>query len=137
LHCGDHNPTAARQAENPIRKKGWPAAIKTFRPKSEAQDWAWRTENEMVRSVYICIHRAPSERLTLRDTLIRYRAEVNTHQASQYPAAQKALRHHAAKKASDYVSWLPSLWGPGSQTGIRRAVSAAGPPRATRSGRLL
>ena len=34
-----------------VRKKGWPAAIKTFRTKRDAQDWARRTEDEMVRGV--------------------------------------------------------------------------------------
>jgi hypothetical protein len=36
-----------------IRKRGWPAVIKTFRTKRDAQDWARRTEDEMVRGVYI------------------------------------------------------------------------------------
>ena len=46
-----------------IRKLGWPAAIKTFRTRLDATDWARRTEDEMVRGIYI--DRAPAERLTL------------------------------------------------------------------------
>jgi len=36
-----------------IRKRGWPTNIKTFRTKRDAEDWARRTEDEMVRGVYI------------------------------------------------------------------------------------
>ena len=36
-----------------VRKRGWPTTIKTFRTKRDAQDWARRTEDEMVRGVYI------------------------------------------------------------------------------------
>ena len=32
-----------------IRKRGWPTTIKTFRTKRDDQDWARRTEDEMVR----------------------------------------------------------------------------------------
>jgi hypothetical protein len=46
-----------------IRKTGWPATAKTFRTKRDAEDWARRTEDEMVRGVYI--QRAPAERMTV------------------------------------------------------------------------
>ncbi len=46
-----------------IRKQGWPTTAKTFRTKRDADDWARRTEDEMVRGVYI--ERGASERLTL------------------------------------------------------------------------
>lgn len=44
-----------------IRKTGWPTTIKTFRTRRDADDWARRTEDEMVRGIYI--DRGPSERL--------------------------------------------------------------------------
>jgi hypothetical protein len=53
-----------------IRKHGWPTMIKTFRTKRDAEDWARRTEDEMVRGVYI--DRAASERLLLKKALERY-----------------------------------------------------------------
>src|SRR5690606_10529967 len=53
-----------------IRKSGWPTTIKTFRTKRDAEDWARRTEDEMVRGVYI--QRASSERLTVEAALKRY-----------------------------------------------------------------
>jgi hypothetical protein len=58
-----------------IRKQGWPTASKTFRTKRDAQDWARRTEDEMVRGVFI--DRAGSERLTLFKALERYIREVS------------------------------------------------------------
>lgn len=53
-----------------IRKTGWPATAKTFRTKRDAEDWARRTEDEMVRGMYI--HRAPAERMTVEAALKRY-----------------------------------------------------------------
>jgi hypothetical protein len=32
-----------------IRRNGWPTMAKTFRVKRDAEDWARRTEDEMVR----------------------------------------------------------------------------------------
>lgn len=59
-----------------IRKSGWPLASKTFRTKRDATDWARRTEDEMVRGVYI--NRALSDKLLVGDTLERYLAEVSS-----------------------------------------------------------
>lgn len=53
-----------------IRKTGWPTSSKTFRTKRDAEDWARRTEDEMVRSVYS--QRASGERMTLESALTRY-----------------------------------------------------------------
>ena len=58
-----------------IRKAGWPTASKTFRVKRDAEDWARRTEDEMVRGVYI--ERSSAERMTLEKALKRYLAEVS------------------------------------------------------------
>ncbi|MES2353179.1 MAG: site-specific integrase [Pseudomonadota bacterium] len=57
-----------------IRKSGWPTTSKTFRTKRDAEDWARRTEDEMVRGVFIS--RSPSERMTFSTALIRYLNEV-------------------------------------------------------------
>lgn len=58
-----------------IRKVGWPTTSKTFRTQRDAIDWARRTEDEMVRGVFI--QRAPSERLTFNDAIDRYLKEVS------------------------------------------------------------
>lgn len=57
-----------------IRRVGWPTAAKTFRTKRDAEDWARRTEDEMVRGVFI--QRAPSERITVASALERYVKEI-------------------------------------------------------------
>jgi hypothetical protein len=58
-----------------VRKRGWPNTIKTFRTRRDAQDWARRVEDEMVRGAFI--DRTPSERTTLRSALTRYLTEVS------------------------------------------------------------
>jgi len=58
-----------------IRKIGWPTTAKTFRTKRDAEDWGRRTEDEMVRGVYLS--RAPSEKLTVSAALKRYMEEVS------------------------------------------------------------
>ena len=73
-----------------IRKRGWPTAIKTFRTKRDAQDWARRTEDEMVRGVYI--NRAESDRLLFDDALDRYLREVTP---TKKPTTASAERHKA------------------------------------------
>lgn len=72
----------ARVAQTPsgtwkalIRMAGWPTASKTFRLQRDAIDWARRTEDEMVRGVFI--QRAQAERLTLENALDRYLKEVS------------------------------------------------------------
>lgn len=57
-----------------VRLTGWPTVSKTFRLKRDAEDWARRTEDEMVRGVFI--QRAPAERMTLAAALDRYAREV-------------------------------------------------------------
>jgi integrase len=47
---------------------------KTFRIKRDAEDWARRTEDEIVRGAYI--ERATADRMTIKDALARYLAEV-------------------------------------------------------------
>lgn len=79
-----------------IRKTGWPTSSKTFRTKRDAEDWARRTEDEMVRGVYI--QRAPGERMTLQSALTRYLREVTpskreSTRASEHKKAQPLLKH--------------------------------------------
>lgn len=57
-----------------IRRVGWPTASKTFRTRRNADDWSRRTEDEMVRGVFI--QRAPSEKTSIADALDRYNREV-------------------------------------------------------------
>jgi len=64
-----------------IRRKGWPAVIKTFRIRRDAEDWARTTEDEIIRGIYV--PRNDSEKLTISNALDRYRKDVSpTKQAS-------------------------------------------------------
>jgi integrase len=57
-----------------IRKTGWPMETKTFRTKRDADDWSRRTEDEMVRGVFI--QRGAAERTIFAEALERYVKEV-------------------------------------------------------------
>jgi integrase len=59
-----------------IRRVGWPTAAKTFtfRVKRDAEGWARRTEDEMIRGVFI--QRSPSEKMLVSTALDRYAKEV-------------------------------------------------------------
>lgn len=63
-----------------IRKVGFKSTSKTFRTQRDAMDWARRTEDEMVRGVFI--QRAPSERLIFNDAIDRYLKEVSVTKSS-------------------------------------------------------
>ncbi|MCY1271331.1 Tyrosine recombinase XerC [compost metagenome] len=71
-----------------IRKTGWPTTAKTFRTKRDAQDWARRTEDEMVRGVYI--ERGSSERMTLEKALNRYLSEVSPTKAPKTAKSEES-----------------------------------------------
>lgn len=92
-----------------IRKNGWPTTIKTFRTKRDAQDWARRTEDEMVRGVYI--NRADASQLLLRKALDRYLQDVSsTKKPSTYAAEQhKAKALKAALGNYSLAALNPSL----------------------------
>jgi len=63
------NKTPSNSWKALIRKRGWPTTIKTFRTKRDAQDWARRTEDEMMRGVYI--DRTDASQLLLKAALDR------------------------------------------------------------------
>ena len=73
-----------------VRKRGWPTAIKTFRTRRDAADWSRRTEDEMVRGVYI--DRVGAEKLLFGKALDRYLAEVcsTKRQSTASSESQKA-----------------------------------------------
>jgi integrase len=74
-----------------IRKTGWPTTIKTFRLKKDAEDWSRRTEDDMVRGVFI--QRAPSERMTFEAAMKRYLSEVTP---TKRPLTQNGERKRSA-----------------------------------------
>jgi integrase len=79
------------QYQAQVRKKGWPAAYKTFEKKSQAQEWANNVEAEMSRGTYV--NRSEAEATTLSDALDRYEKEVST-----------------TKKSYDSEKWRIASW---------------------------
>lgn len=75
-----------------IRKMGWPTTAKTFRTKRDAEDWARRTEDEMVRGVYLS--RAPSEKLTVAGALKRYMEEVSVTKKATTQRSERFTTQH-------------------------------------------
>lgn len=78
-----------------IRKSGWPSTSKIFRIKRDAEDWARRIEDEMVRGVYI--QRSSSERLTLSDQEV---SAISGHKSMQM------LRRYTHLRGEDLVAKL-------------------------------
>ncbi len=75
-----------------IRKIGWPTTAKTFRTKRDAEDWTRRTEDEMVRGVYLS--RAPSEKLTVSAALKPYMEEVSGTKKATTQRSEKFTRSY-------------------------------------------
>jgi len=98
-----------------VRKNGWPTNIKTFRTKRDAEDWARRTEDEMVRGVHIV--RATAERLTLAEALKRYTAEVTP---TKRPASQEGELRRAAILARHLGKYSLAALNPGDRGPLPR-----------------
>jgi hypothetical protein len=65
-----------------IRKTGWPRFTETFRIKRDVEDWARRTEDEIVRGT--SFERATADRMTAKDALTLLEPD-HSDQASQDP----------------------------------------------------
>ncbi|HUN93045.1 MAG TPA: site-specific integrase [Burkholderiaceae bacterium] len=59
-----------------IRRNGWPTTARSFRTRRDAEDWARRAEDEMVRGLFIC--RNACERVTVAEAFDRYAREIST-----------------------------------------------------------
>ena len=59
-----------------IRRRGFPAQVRTFNTKTEAQAWAATIESEIARGVFIS--RSEAEGTTLSEALDRYLVEVSS-----------------------------------------------------------
>ena len=71
-----------------IRRKGYNDTSKTFRSKRDAEDWARRTEDEMVRGVYI--QRAPAEQTLLTTAIDRYIKEISSLKSEKTQRGEKS-----------------------------------------------
>jgi len=83
-----------------IRRRGWPTTVKTFRTKRDAKDWARRTEDEMVRGLYI--DRAVSERMLICGALDRYLVEVSSTKSPSTARREKPAAGHLKKELGNY-----------------------------------
>ena len=97
-----------------IRRRGWPTTIETFRTKRDAQDWARRIEDEMVRGVHI--DRAGSGRLLLRHALDCYLREVSSTKraTTSYAEGHKSmqmLKRYTHLRAENLVAQLDHVIG--------------------------
>lgn len=91
-------PSKARKAV--IRRKGWPTLSKSFRTKRDAEDWARRTEDEMIRGVHI--KRSPPESMTIDAALNRYIVEVTPTKRPSTQYAEKMRSKKLRKNLGDY-----------------------------------
>lgn len=99
-----------------IRKKGYPATVKTFLNKRDAESWARKTESEIERGLWRDTTR--EESTTLADAIARYKAEVTIHKRSvtreestlriwlETPLANVSL----ARIASEDIAKLRNEW---------------------------
>ncbi len=93
--------TAGGRWKAMFRKQGWPTAVKTFRIKRDAQDWARTTEDEMVRGVYI--PRARAERLSLTAAIQRYLNEISPTKSKGTILREKDRSAHLTKAMGAYA----------------------------------
>ena len=92
-----------------IRERCRPTTIKTIHTKRDAQDWARRTEDEMVRGVYIDL--ACSDRILPKHALDRYLREVSStkHAITAYAERYKAKALKESLGAYSLVAITPDL----------------------------
>jgi integrase len=108
-----------------IRKAGWPTKSKTFRVKRDATDWARRTEDQMVRGVFI--DRASSHRQKLSAVLDRYLSEVTPTKKPSTAVREKRRAKILKKYLGDYsvTALTPELIGQYRDKRIREGKSAS------------
>lgn len=78
-----------------IRRKGRPVESKTFRTKTEAQEWARAVESEMDRGLYQSA--SDAERTTFAELLERFRAEFAPHHYRRRDDGKEAWRFQCAR----------------------------------------
>ncbi len=72
-----------------IRRKGYPAQMRSFDTREDAEKWAREIESEIDRGLFVS--RKDSERTTLYEALSRYEEEVSKYKKG-YPQEKKRIR---------------------------------------------
>ena len=88
-----------------IRRRGYPAQVRTFDAKAEAEAWAATIESEIARGTFIS--RAEAEGTTLAEALGRYAVEVSSKKKS------------GTRESSTIRAWQESVLGPRALASIR------------------
>lgn len=95
-----------------VARKGFPAQVKTFNTKSEAEAWAATIESTMARGTFVSS--AESERTTFREALERYQREITVGKKGVMPERSRiknllgdpiAIRSLASIRSSDIASY--------------------------------
>lgn len=95
-----------------VARKGFPAQVKTFNTKSEAEAWAATIESTMARGTFVSS--AESERTTFREALERYQREITVGKKGAMPERSRiknllggplAIRSLASIRSSDIASY--------------------------------
>lgn len=103
-----------------ISRKGFPAQVKTFSTRAEAEMWARQVESEMDRGIFVS--RTEAEATSLQEALERYEREITPLKKSAtkersavavWLATELAKRPMAAVRSSDVArlrdEWLKTL----------------------------
>ena len=88
-----------------IRRRGYPAQVRTFDTKAEAEAWAATIESEIARGVFVS--RTEAEGTTLREALDRYERDISS------------VKKSAVRERSTIASWRTSPLGARSLASIR------------------
>lgn len=95
-----------------VARRGFPAQVKTFNTKSEAEAWAATIESTMARGTFVSS--AESERTTFREALERYQREITVGKKGAMPERSRvknllggplAIRSLASIRSSDIASY--------------------------------
>lgn len=95
-----------------VARKGFPAQVKTYNTKSEAEAWAATIESTMARGTFVSS--AESERTTFREALERYQREITVGKKGAMPERSRiknllggplAIRSLASIRSSDVASY--------------------------------
>ena len=107
-------PSGRRVWQAHIRRRGYPAQVRTFDNKAEAEAWAATIESEIARGVFVS--RAEAESTTLAEALDRYLTEVTPRKRrpqaeagaiqrwKAQPLAQRILATIRGKDIAGYIT---------------------------------
>ncbi|AWP23857.1 hypothetical protein C4901_11405 [Acidiferrobacter sp. SPIII_3] len=94
-----------------VRRRGYPAQVRTFDTKAEAEEWAHSIESEIRRGVFVS--RVEAEQTTLREALDRYQSIVTRRKrganqeqyvVAAWQASQLASRSLASIRGKDIAA---------------------------------